>query len=725
MLKKLRLPFVCYLMLTTVAQAGWNPTRETRVLHGLALTVSEAAQTQEAYQNTRPERRSRALSRAAALRPPRASAQAQGAENLATLTQVPMPIKGIVRDAISSPNYQRYACVVEDNAAFYVVLDGQAIGPYDQIIRVQGSPYHYWTFSEDSKHFVVCVLVGGKGYLVVDGKRSSACEDIDVRKLHYSPQNESFACEARQGKTWGWLVHNGQTSRFLAAHPGDDPGAPSAPRREAFMYGSGYQSLSSPTPELFKGPGLQLSHRIMLERDPFFFVMSQNKLCLSQDHQHVFYRLDPSTSMAGFKAPVPCPVIIVDGRREGPYDIMRHFHFTPAGGHYGYMVQPERAPMGKSLPWQYLVDGKTVAKVDHGLRFVGNFWLSPDGRRFAYELREGRQTFIMANGKKFGPFTSVSDFQYAPAGEGYCALVRRAGSNQMGAYVLWNGRMLGPYEGIIRKNSYLGAPDLNSKRTWNRTFFWSRDGSRFAFRIQRTSGLRMQRGHEVVMVIDGEAGSPYKEVSPPFFSPDEKHITFYALPLQHPGSTPSMSKVMVLDGRELKRVSNLRSHFDHNSNLWSFVQGMSDTGREDYVLKNGERVFDIFGARWSCPTTDSRHLVSWTRGGFYVDGVPIPSELPPDAGGWAGQKIGLTLSNFDLQFGPSLPYTGDDQLVLFLTRGHSMPDDGHVFKLTISLKGVREVAGQSSAAQRTSMARTQIDEGRRSRRGSMRDDRRR
>ena len=277
--------------------------------YALAFTLSVATQTQGADRAAARQHRSRTLTTT--------TQTDRNTGSRGAVSDVAMPIAGTVRDSIVSPDYQRYACVVEDNGAFHVVLDGHAHGPYDQIMRLLSNPYYYWTFNQDSEHFAICVAVGGKDYLVVDGKRSSACDEIDARNLHYSPQNESFACEARQGQIWGWLVHNGLTSRFLTAQPGDDPGAASAPRVEAFMYGTGFQSLYNPTTELFGRPGLQVYHRKLLRLDPFFFVTSQNRLCLSQDHQHVFYRMDPPTFMAAFKASVPCPALVIDGRREG------------------------------------------------------------------------------------------------------------------------------------------------------------------------------------------------------------------------------------------------------------------------------------------------------------------------------------------------------------------------------------------------------------------------
>jgi hypothetical protein len=42
----------------------------------------------------------------------------------------------------------------------------------------------------------------------------------------------------------------------------------------------------------------------------------------------------------------------------------------------------------------------------------------------------------------------------------------------------------------------------------------------------------------------------------------------------------------------------------------------------------------------------------------------------------------------DPRFGPSLPYAGDEELVLFLTRGQYNPGNGHIFKLVIDLSSL-------------------------------------
>jgi len=299
---------------------------------------------------------------------------------------------------------------------------------------------------------------------------------------------------------------------------------------------------------------------------------------------------------------------------------------------------------------------------------------------------EDRKTYIVANGQRFGPFMSVPGFQYGPAGSSYYALVHEEENNDMATYVLWNGRVLGPYEEIVSKNSQIRAPDLETSEDRDGMFFWSPDGSRLAFRIRRSSGRRTERIQEVVMVINGEAGGPYEETSPPIFSPDGEHTAYCALPLRRIGDSSPRSEVIVLDGQEMEPVHSVHWQcFDHNSNLWSHVLGRSIPHRDDFVLKNGERVFDLPSeVRWCCSTVDSKHLVSWQQSGFRVDGVPISSQLP-GAGG--GQMLGLTLSNFDPRFGPPLPYTGNEELTLFLTRRQPVAgqENTEIHKLVIDL----------------------------------------
>lgn len=551
---------------------------------------------------------------------------------------------GPIQDYLVSPNGQRFACAVEQNGKWYLVLDGKTFGPYDKVLNPT-RPYAFglfWSFSSDSKHFAVCLRHAGNDYLFVDGHMGPGCEEVDAGKFDYSPQNQSFACEAKQNGRWGWLVRKLNQAKFYTKQMGDD-GAPGAGGQQLFgmrvpaahgrnQIGGAYTTKAEPN-------------------DPFFNIKTEDKLFLSGNHQHTYY----------FKSiPREGTGIVIDGQLMGPYGGIRSFWYTQ-DGHYSYIGSLKKSKPRDPQISECVVDGKAVISTDIKKLGLGSICLSPDGQGYAYVSKNKGNGYITCDGKKYGPFIMEDrpSFGFGPEGKHFWILAYQGDNRDKRHCFIYDGQELSfiPYGG--------SSP----------TF--SPDGTRMAFRSLAPEfgekRVNPERGY--VMVIDGKPSSVYSGLGTPVFSPDSKHLAFWA----SKGSHRSVDKFIVLDGKEIAvgpyaMLDSSPMLFSPNSeDIW-----YSTTGSDSWLVRNDQSVcrYEHMALELCNFTEDNRHLI--------FSSSSSPNELWID-----GFQIQCPAGSFRMPRGLgsqiALPQTNKDAVSMFVFTSD------HLYKATIDLTGLSQI----------------------------------
>jgi len=524
-----------------------------------------------------------------------------------------------IQHYLVSPNGRRFACAAEQNGQWHLLLDGKAFGPYDKMLNPT-SPYAFglfWSFSSDSKHFAACLRHQGQDYLFVDGHMGPGCEQVDAGKFDYSPQNESFACEAKQNGRWGWLVRKSNQAKFFTKQAGDDD----------LLSGGGQQLYGMHIPASKGRNQIGGAYTTRYDPyDPYFNIKTKDKLFLSGNHQHTYYLKSIPRQGTG---------VVIDGKLVNTYSGIRSFWFTQ-DGHYCYIGSLKKSKPRNPQIIECVVDGKVVVSTDIKKSGIGSIHLSPDGQRYAYVSKNKGTGYIICEGKKFGPFMMGyrPSYGFGPKGKHFWILAYQGDNRNKKQSFIYDGQ----------EQSFI--PYGNTAPTF------SPDGTRFAFRSLAPGfgekRINPERGY--VMVIDDKPSSVYSGLGKPVFSPDSKHLAFWA----GKGTHRSVDKFLVLDGREIPvgrqiMLDSCPILFSPNSeDLW-----YSSTGSDAYLVRNHQIVcrYEHMPLQLCNFTADNKHLVysdSSSPKQLWIDGAQIPCP----AGSFRmprglGKQIALTQTNKD------------------------------------------------------------------------------
>ena len=540
------------------------------------------------------------------------------------ITPIPIAIQGTTElgPFQLSPDGQRYAYGAKKGGKWFVVVDEEVHGPYDELPdKFLGS------FSIDSKHFAMNVRNGWDCYLAVNGKMGPAFKELDVARIDYSPQNESFACKAYKDDAWGWLVR-GADDRTVYHRRAD-------------------QKRNCGDTQDMRGVlrDVRWAHPATDYKGwPFIYVQTGpdfGNWWLTANHQHVIAVLEgPRIG----NSPYGNDSVIVDGVNLPVSGQIRNFWITAAGGHYAYMCLDPNPGSVSGFPQQakarIVKDGEVIATftgTSSNLRST-QLWLSPDGSSCAYcqpaSTDFQSKLFVVCEGKRFGPYQQVSRFTFSEDSQHYYFVVfKDRGSKDW--FFVHDGREYGPFQGTF---DYSG-----------RDFVLSPDGTRFAL-VERAGSTRDKT---VKVVVDGKPSPAYEEAYTPIFSSDSRRVAFAA--------RKHGKALVVVDGREgpperdipttevTPGVRQARIAFSPDSNdFWHIVQR---DDRKNHVIRNGEDMFVLDSASDTLMfSADGRHLVGISKdglkswGGISVDGAKAGIEDPSSLLKYkSGTKVHTTL----------------------------------------------------------------------------------
>lgn len=273
--------------------------------------------------------------------------------------------------------------------------------------------------------------------------------------------------------------------------------------------------------------------------------------------------------------------VIINGKREGWFDEIHHFTFSPNGNRYVYVL-------GSNGKWTednvycegkyYLVlDGKKSNAYDYVdinlLRF------SSDNKRFAYvygiggrwkyNRYFGGKYYVVIDGKKSEAYDLIRDFSFSPNSKRYAYIASIGGKWVKDLYcyryiegkwfLIVDGKKYGPFkyiryflfspdskriayiactEGIWTKDelsagyyyfkTYKEFVGLEEKKEEIFSFIWdfqfSPDGKKYTY-FANVGGI-LGIGGKYYLVIDGKKSKVYDDILFLQFSPDSKRIAY-------------------------------------------------------------------------------------------------------------------------------------------------------------------------------------------------------
>jgi Tol biopolymer transport system component len=305
---------------------------------------------------------------------------------------------------VFSPDSKRVAYVAQNGLQQFVVIDGEAGKPYDDILVnwdidaafnliVTQPPI---TFSPDSGHFAYVARQHGALHIVVDGKgQLFPYEGIHLNSLSFSPDGSKFGYIAGQ-KQKSFVVINGKkgnpfTDITAFVFSPDSQHVAYSAQRDTKWYVV-VDGKESPSYDVVMGTSFDAGS------PPVF----------SPDSQRVAY----SVGIDG-KA-----FVIVDGQEGQPYDDFGLPRFSPDGKHIAFPVRKgdgEFALIDGVLGNAYDSIGPVVPTASGYA--IGTPIFSSDGKHVAYAAKQGDHWIAVVDGKETEPYDYV--FAMAFSGSGF------------------------------------------------------------------------------------------------------------------------------------------------------------------------------------------------------------------------------------------------------------------------------------------------------------------
>ena len=313
-----------------------------------------------------------------------------------------------------SPDGRRYAFYAKKGTGHVLVVDGQEVtGGFDYGTEV--------VFSPDSGRYLAAAPSRKKPVVVVDGVEVGQYDE--VRRPTFS----------QNGKRYGFSAE--RDGEDLLVIDGGEVGAYEAVARLALSPdGSSYAAVAK------KDDGWHAIHdgrEIGPWRTLFEPVFSRSGARFGFVAER---RVEAEEVRRGtkIKRKVDRAFVVVDGEELGPYTSA---HGLLLRGSEGYVF---RAKIGQS--YHVVVDGEP------GEPFDGVGELTATDQDLCYEVRLGKQAFLVSGGKRHGPFEVSMDPVLDPGGRRVAYAARWQGKH----YAVVGARKLGPFD---RAPDFAFAPD--------------------------------------------------------------------------------------------------------------------------------------------------------------------------------------------------------------------------------------------------------------------------
>ena len=266
----------------------------------------------------------------------------------------------------------QHVAYVAKKGAFWCVVEDEHEGPMcDDVSRI--------IFSPDSKRFAYCASNKGKYQAIVDGQ--AGAQYLGIKDVTFSPDSKIFAYLALNTKHQFKIILNNQEMPFETEAYGLD-GA-----RIKFCF-----SPNSKRFAYFCKEGDQWAVFEDGHAGPSFNHIGYGKLCFSPDSKHLAYPVENDGKT----------MIIADDVISPSWDEVEYFKspFSQNGEHLSY-----QAKTGDW--WMAIIDGKEAGIKYSRTAYGPGVLFSPNGKHYAYIMPYFEHSFLMVDGKTWGPFKSV------------------------------------------------------------------------------------------------------------------------------------------------------------------------------------------------------------------------------------------------------------------------------------------------------------------------------
>jgi len=318
--------------------------------------------------------------------------------------------------------------------------------------------------------------------------------------------------------------------------------------------------------------------------------------------------------------------VVLNGEAGKHYgNIWPYVMFSPDSQHVIYIAANESSRPGMAGAQYFLVEDGKEGKTYTGNGYITpqqNITFSPDCKRLAFTVWDGKQVTPVIDGMEGKPYESVAEhsFVFSPDSKHIAFL---AGQTKKSFFVV---------DGVAGKEF-----DSSERSGEDPPFIFSPNGKRSAYRAKH--------GNKYLAVIDGVEGKEYNNVElGSAFSPDSKRTAYSA----HLG-TDYYDWCLVIDGKESKTYVTASSPvFSADGLHFAFWARAERDYNKYFVIKDG-----VEGKIYSRPmagpifSPDGKHFAYVAQGTtnpmdvVVVDEVECPN-LPPLV---FDPRFGMVISN--------------------------------------------------------------------------------
>jgi len=293
---------------------------------------------------------------------------------------------------LCGPKGGRYAYLARNADDFFVVIDGQEEGPYDEVFNFK--------FSADGKRFAYGATHGKQTFVVIDGQRQTGRGTYVRGSLVFSSDSQHVAYIRHvPGKpAHEFVVHDGVMSRegyphiraltfspdgtqlaFVAKFPNDQECVvvrDQAKKKFPFI-------AEGP---LFSPDGTHVAYRaewLATARD--IVMLDDNQVVVGQGGEKGLWFSPDSRRLASVETLDKQRYLVIDGQRHPLKDEVARFQFSPDSQHWGWTTQNG----------QLVVDGQTRA-VDG---YPKTFQFISGGKHWVYIVRKDMDNYVAVDGR--------------------------------------------------------------------------------------------------------------------------------------------------------------------------------------------------------------------------------------------------------------------------------------------------------------------------------------
>jgi hypothetical protein len=279
---------------------------------------------------------------------------------------------------IFSPDSQHYSYKIKKGNESWIIMDGTAQGPYEEILDN--------IFSPDSQRYAYPAKKEGKWFIVYDGKKQK--EYYKVYHQTFSPNSQRFAYDAddtgSEKEKLFLVLDNKEYKNFEYA--GDLVFSPDSQHIASYGIDNGKQieivddkPYSSYPPDLLSSP-------------PVFSLDGKSLAFVTKDGERF--------------------AMVINGKKEESYDLAGGFSFSLDGQHYAYVAAEGKVKFGGGVlpPEEIMYDKMFIVfdgKRDKDYKYDRAPVFSPDSKHLAYRAIEKSGWTMVLDHKEGKTYDSV------------------------------------------------------------------------------------------------------------------------------------------------------------------------------------------------------------------------------------------------------------------------------------------------------------------------------